>query len=256
MDTDMLHSLAQRLRQQRKAFLKEFKESEASLRFFAEERESELEEQAQEDRAARYLANLDDRSIRSLEEIDAALERISTGTYGKCQLCGGEIPIARLCFLPATRFCVKCATDNERKPLPSSPQEVPGFGKAAGDLSLLSDSELETAIRERIKEDGRVDTEEMRIACRRGVVHLYGALPSKEEHCILLDLVTDVLGLKEVVDRIGVDELLWEREERFKKQPSEQVLPWEEPVGTEDIVECAEEGKDFVPPSGPTPEEK
>lgn len=256
MDRDMLHSLAQRLRQQRKAFLKEFKESEASLRFFAEERESELEERAQEDRTARFLANLDDRSIRALDEIGAALERVSTGSYGKCLRCGQEIPIARLCFLPATRFCVECAGDNEKKPPLANPQEVPGPGKAAGDLSLLSDTELEAAIRERIKEDGRVDTEELRIVCRRSVVHLYGALPSEEEHRILIDLVTDVLGLKEVVDRTRVDELLWEREDRFKEKAPEQVLPWEESVGTEDILECAEEGKDLVPPSGPTPEEE
>ncbi|OGQ84322.1 MAG: hypothetical protein A3G40_09515 [Deltaproteobacteria bacterium RIFCSPLOWO2_12_FULL_57_22] len=34
----------------------------------------------------------------------ARFTRVSTGSYGKCLRCGQEIPIARLCFLPATRF--------------------------------------------------------------------------------------------------------------------------------------------------------
>ena len=82
------------------------------------------------------------------------------------------------------------------------------------------------------------------------------ALPSEAEHQILLQVVTDVLGLKEVVDDIGVEELLWEREDRSKQEPADKPLPWQEPYGTEDIVECEEEGKEFVAPSAPTPEEE
>lgn len=256
MDKETLQGLSRELREQRKAFFKEFKEAESGLRIFTEERESELEERAQEERAARFLARLDDRSIRALEEIDAALERISAGNYGKCQHCGKEIPVARLRTVPATRFCVECAGEGAKMPLAGQSPETAVAAKSAGDVGLLSDAELEAAIRERIKEDGRVDTEELRIACRRGVVHLYGSLPSEEERTIALNLITDVLGLREVGDRVRVDELSWERDERSKGKPPEEVLPWEEPLGTEDVVECAEEGKDFVPPSDPTPEEK
>ncbi|MBI2357822.1 MAG: TraR/DksA C4-type zinc finger protein [Deltaproteobacteria bacterium] len=256
MDKETLQALSQRLREQRKAFLKEFKEAETALGFFAEDRESEIEQRAQGERAARFLACLDDRSIRAVAEIDAALERISAGNYGKCQHCGKEIPVARLRTVPATRVCVECAGEGAKKPSAAPSLEIAAAAKSSGDLSLLSDTELEAAIRERIKEDGRVDTEELRIVCRRGVVHLYGSLPSEEEHSIVLNLITDVLGLQEVGDRVRVDELSWERDERSKGKPPEKVLPWEESLGTEDVVECAEEGKDFVPPSDPTPEEK
>ena len=127
----------------------------------------------------------------------------------------------------------------------------------AGNIeSLLDDVELAEAIREHLKEDGRIDSEELRILCRNGVVHLSGALPSEPEHQILLQIVTDILGLKEVVDRIQLEELVWERESRTKESPPEVLLPGQEPPGTEDIVESGEEGKEFTAPAKPTPEEE
>ena len=107
-----------------------------------------------------------------------------------------------------------------------------------------------------MRQDGRIDTQELRIACRRGVVYLEGALPSEAEHRILLQLVTDFIGIKEIVDHIRIEGLLWEREGRSKEEPPEERLPWTEPSGTEDIVESTEENKEFVPPAGPTPEEE
>jgi hypothetical protein len=47
-----------------------------------------------------------------------------------------------------------------------------------------------------------VDMEELRIVCRHGVVYLDGSLPSEEEHSILLQLVTDVVRLETIVDRL------------------------------------------------------
>ncbi|MEK8072369.1 TraR/DksA family transcriptional regulator [Rhodococcoides navarretei] len=43
-----------------------------------------------------------------LRDIDAAESRLSTGTYGSCERCGGEIPAIRLEALPAARRCVHC----------------------------------------------------------------------------------------------------------------------------------------------------
>ena len=45
-----------------------------------------------------------------LDEIRAALERITQGTFGRCEECGGEVlPRGRLKELPYTRYCVTCA---------------------------------------------------------------------------------------------------------------------------------------------------
>ena len=44
-----------------------------------------------------------------LRELDAALDRLDAGTYGRCEVCGGPIPAGRLEVRPAARTCVACA---------------------------------------------------------------------------------------------------------------------------------------------------
>lgn len=50
----------------------------------------------------------------TLEQIEAALERIEEGVYGLCLECEGRIPKARLNAIPYTPHCVKCASKLER----------------------------------------------------------------------------------------------------------------------------------------------
>ncbi|EAP97182.1 hypothetical protein JNB_16968 [Janibacter sp. HTCC2649] len=45
-----------------------------------------------------------------LAEIEAALVRVSTDTYGRCEKCGHPIPKARLEARPTARTCVTCPT--------------------------------------------------------------------------------------------------------------------------------------------------
>ncbi|HHC07775.1 MAG TPA: TraR/DksA family transcriptional regulator [Actinobacteria bacterium] len=45
---------------------------------------------------------------RSLDEVDAALERIAEGSYGICEQCGRPIGAARLEARPTARLCVEC----------------------------------------------------------------------------------------------------------------------------------------------------
>ena len=45
-----------------------------------------------------------------LGEVDAALLRLTDGTYGECAACGGQIPDGRLEARPTARTCVGCAT--------------------------------------------------------------------------------------------------------------------------------------------------
>jgi DnaK suppressor protein len=46
------------------------------------------------------------RALEATEEIDGALARMDAGTYGRCEVCGRPIPLARLEAIPHTRFCV------------------------------------------------------------------------------------------------------------------------------------------------------
>jgi len=46
----------------------------------------------------------------TLLEIDAALEKLDAGTYGRCESCGDEIAPARLEAKPTARLCITCAS--------------------------------------------------------------------------------------------------------------------------------------------------
>ncbi|MGH9021538.1 MAG: TraR/DksA C4-type zinc finger protein [Acidimicrobiia bacterium] len=41
-----------------------------------------------------------------LSELEAAAERLESGAYGRCEVCGEEIPAERLEAAPATRYCL------------------------------------------------------------------------------------------------------------------------------------------------------
>ncbi len=47
--------------------------------------------------------------------IQDAIERMDRGTYGRCVVCGGEIPAERLEALPDTAYCVADASKEEKK---------------------------------------------------------------------------------------------------------------------------------------------
>jgi len=262
MKSDPGKALVEQLRRQREMIFQEVADVEQDLQWIAEDRESELEERAQEGRTARLLARLDDVGKREIEEIDEALRRMSAGAYGICEGCGGTVPLRRLQALPTTRKCIGCAREEEEEARQFAPRGLePPLrhpGRVPADLNLLSDPELEAWLREQVREDGRVDREELRIVCRHGVVHLEGTLPSEAEHQILLGLVQDVAGLQEVVDRLEIRELLWERDDRAEGiGPSGERPPGSERgAGTEDVVESLEEGESYVPPDRPTAEEE
>ena len=113
MDKKMVESAGRLLRSQRNGYLEKFRRVEEHRETIAEDRESELEERAQEERSARLLASLDDRTVRAVREIDAALQRLAAGKYGLCDTCGKKIQAARLRVLPATRFCKNCSDQKE-----------------------------------------------------------------------------------------------------------------------------------------------
>ena len=49
-----------------------------------------------------------------LEDVEAALERIEAGTYGRCQVCNREISKQRLDALPQAATCIECAKAAEK----------------------------------------------------------------------------------------------------------------------------------------------
>jgi DnaK suppressor protein len=49
-----------------------------------------------------------DRLAGLLDEIEAAMERIDGGLYGRCEACGGEIDASLLDVDPLARTCRNC----------------------------------------------------------------------------------------------------------------------------------------------------
>jgi DnaK suppressor protein len=270
---------AEQLRQERQALLAEVAEGESDLRAMESERASELEERAQEARATRMFARLDDRRKQKIEEIDRVLQRIALGTYGICERCGGPIPVARLRALPTARTHVQCANEEEQGPPVATEEEAPlSAGEAEAliaadqegeppeemeeertehmppDIGALSDEEVEEYVREQLAGDGRVDLDELQITCRGGVIGLDGALPSEEQHQILLQYVTDFAGMQEVIDRLVINGLLWEREDRTDVPEDKETSSGTLSGAMEDMVESDQEDSNYEPPAGPVQE--
>ena len=95
---------------------REILEQVAHLEFEREELEQhsiEPIDAAQKEDLARLVHKLDERGKGEIEEIDLALDKMNSGSYGRCELCGKPIPLKRLEVLPATRLCRNCAQKYE-----------------------------------------------------------------------------------------------------------------------------------------------
>ena len=47
---------------------------------------------------------------RRIDDVDAAIRRLESGTYGACRTCRRAIPMARLDAVPEASQCVSCAS--------------------------------------------------------------------------------------------------------------------------------------------------
>jgi len=60
-----------------------------------------------------------EREDKYIQKLDAALEMIKNGVYGKCRVCGEDINEERLKAVPTTNICVNCknlTSHNKRIP--------------------------------------------------------------------------------------------------------------------------------------------
>ena len=52
----------------------------------------------------------------SLADVEHALSKFETGTYGRCETCGDAIAEARLEAMPEARFCIQHASAARQSP--------------------------------------------------------------------------------------------------------------------------------------------
>jgi RNA polymerase-binding transcription factor len=262
MEPSALKKFSDQLQRQRRALVSELSHNEEGFGSITATGREEFEEQAQREREALVLESLDEAAQSRLQEIDAALSRIEAGTFGKCENCGATIPEDTLRLDPIVRFCPPCAKQSERAQNSSVPpveaqSEILDRGELPPDLAILDDDELQEHLRELIRNDDRIDAEELQIQARDGIIYLEGALPSEPEHQVLLNTLTDIAGIRDIVDHLEIEPLAWQRPDRSKEE-ARDVLPGtianQEPYGaTEDINLTQEEAVDYEPPDGPPP---
>ncbi len=51
---------------------------------------------------------LEEQLTTTRSEVEAALDRLEDGTYGRCEACRADIPIERLEAVPTASLCVTC----------------------------------------------------------------------------------------------------------------------------------------------------
>ena len=115
MDPTVLEDYRQRLRAQRQQVVQRLFEIEEDLQTLTTEREITRMDHVQAEVPEEVLQKLDDQSRHEIEDIEQALARLDTGTYGRCIACGHAIPTARLDALPTALRCAPCQAHLEQR---------------------------------------------------------------------------------------------------------------------------------------------
>jgi RNA polymerase-binding protein DksA len=111
----------------RQLLLEERERVQGALAYLQQENPGTIEEETGDESYDNHLADvatvtfdremdytLEDNSESVLNAIDAALARITEGTYGTCVNCGKLIPVERLEALPWAQLCIDCKRASER----------------------------------------------------------------------------------------------------------------------------------------------
>jgi DnaK suppressor protein len=97
----------------RRAIQRLFRGNAEEDKHLHEEREADWPDRAVMEETLVVLARLSDGERRELSEIDAALERIDRGLYGRCEQCHSSIGRQRLRAIPEARYCIACTERHE-----------------------------------------------------------------------------------------------------------------------------------------------
>jgi DnaK suppressor protein len=245
----------ERLLQQRREIFNRLRRLENEWQELSE-REIELEEEAQKSDFTSLYDRLDELETKEIEEIDLALYKITAGKYGTCESCHKAISSKRLAALPATRLCRKCAAKYEaQEKTLRSVQSLIRPAVLPPEYRNLDPAEIEKAVIDRLRADGRIDLDEFELSYRKGVLYLEGAVPSEKEHRIVLRILLDAMGFESIVDHLGIIEVAWEREDRTsgKNKFAESV---DSDEIAEDIFESQEDELPYMYPDRPPPEKE
>jgi DnaK suppressor protein len=113
LDPALREEFRQRLLDARTALVRTVTITDEELATLEAREPGEAIEDAARDQMLAILSRLEDRERHALDEIFAALRKLGTGTYGLCESCGGDVPLARLRAMPTARHCLTCQAGRE-----------------------------------------------------------------------------------------------------------------------------------------------
>jgi RNA polymerase-binding transcription factor DksA len=113
----------------------------------ASERKSDVLEEAESMMSGELAASRLSRAWRTRKAIEAALAKLSAGTYGLCESCGSAINARRLEAIPWAALCTSCQSSEEvgngenreypyRSGLPEHEADIYRLSARAQDLSF------------------------------------------------------------------------------------------------------------------------
>ena len=145
------------------------------------------------------------------------------------------------------------------------------------DLDNLSDTELRDLARQHLSANNSIDVDDIVVTAFEGSVHLAGRVGTEQEVRIAERVLTDGLGIENVVNELVVDPLrraespedidehLADEAEHEGLLLGERALPLSpeaehlverdsQRIGTADIGTAIADGTAWIPPESPTPE--
>lgn len=84
-----------------------------SLGDAADQGVSDRKDEAMRGQMTALSGQQEERDREEMGQVEAALHRLDTGTYGACESCAEPISLQRLLVQPAARRCARCQTQLE-----------------------------------------------------------------------------------------------------------------------------------------------
>ncbi len=113
MDKEKLQYFKELLLKKKEEILKDVLETKKELEDKGERLADAIDQAVRESNIA-FKLRIRDREQKLLKKIDKALKKIEEGTYGICEMCGGEIDEKRLKARPEATLCIECKRAQER----------------------------------------------------------------------------------------------------------------------------------------------
>src|SRR5262249_24597537 len=115
LEADAVVEFRERLRSARAELLRTVLLSGDEMQGLGEREPGTLSEDSVRGVMTDLVASLNGRERRELDEIQEAMARLETGSFGACDICGASISLPRLRAIPWARHCLACQFQQERR---------------------------------------------------------------------------------------------------------------------------------------------